>query len=109
MGPTYIIMPLCGSILQAETCWIFSIAENPRWSNIRTHFTIFVLEEKRKQVGASLEVEFILPAIGIIGIGISIFLRKLLWVRYSFMKIIIGKVKIPNYWLESVSVRIGKG
>ena len=25
------------------------------------------------------------------------------------MKIIIGKVKIPNYWLESVSVRIGKG
>ena len=25
-------MPRCGSILQAGTCQIFSIAENPRWS-----------------------------------------------------------------------------
>ena len=26
------ILPLCGSILQAGTCQIFSLAENPRWS-----------------------------------------------------------------------------
>ena len=26
------IIPLCGSILQAETCQILSLAENPRWS-----------------------------------------------------------------------------
>ena len=27
-------MPRCGSILQAETCQIFSIAGNPRWSRV---------------------------------------------------------------------------
>ena len=27
-----IIVPLCGFILQAETCQILSLAENPRWS-----------------------------------------------------------------------------
>ena len=27
-----IIVPLCGSILQAETCQILSLAENPGWS-----------------------------------------------------------------------------
>ena len=26
------IMPRCGSILQAETCQILSLAEDPRWS-----------------------------------------------------------------------------
>ena len=30
----YIILPLWGSILQAGTCWIFSLAENPRWSRV---------------------------------------------------------------------------
>ena len=30
-GPV-ILVPLCGSILQDETCQIFSLAENPRWS-----------------------------------------------------------------------------
>ena len=29
-----IILPLCGSILQAETCKILSLAENPRWSRV---------------------------------------------------------------------------
>ena len=29
-----IIMPRCGSILQAGTCQIFSIAGNPRWSRV---------------------------------------------------------------------------
>ena len=29
-----IIMPLRGSILQAETCQIPSLAENPRWSRV---------------------------------------------------------------------------
>ena len=29
-----IIMPRCGSIQQAETCQIFSIAGNPRWSRV---------------------------------------------------------------------------
>ena len=28
------IKPLCGSILQAWTCQIFSFAENPRWSRV---------------------------------------------------------------------------
>ena len=28
------IMPHCGSILQAGTCQIFSLAENPRWSRV---------------------------------------------------------------------------
>ena len=32
-----IIMPLRGSILQAETCHIFSFAENPRWSRVWQH------------------------------------------------------------------------
>ena len=31
-GCPVIIVPLCGSILQAETCQILSLAENPRWS-----------------------------------------------------------------------------
>ena len=30
-GPDQKIMPLCGSILPAETCQILSFAENPRW------------------------------------------------------------------------------
>ena len=29
-----IIMPLCGSILQLETCKILIIAENPRWQKV---------------------------------------------------------------------------
>ena len=28
------ILPLRGSILQVETCQIFSLAENPRWSRV---------------------------------------------------------------------------
>ena len=28
------IIPLRGSILQAEACQIFSLAENPRWSRV---------------------------------------------------------------------------
>ena len=28
------IMPRCGSILQAETCEILSLAENPTWSQV---------------------------------------------------------------------------
>ena len=31
-GVLYITQPLCGSILQAGTCQILSLAENPRWS-----------------------------------------------------------------------------
>ena len=31
-GPNQEIIPLRGSILQAETCQILSLAENPRWS-----------------------------------------------------------------------------
>ena len=31
-GPSQEIIPLRGSILQAETCQILSFAENPRWS-----------------------------------------------------------------------------
>ena len=31
-GPSQEIIPLRGSILQAETCQILSLAENPRWS-----------------------------------------------------------------------------
>ena len=33
-GAVKIIMPLRGSILQAETCQIPSLAENPRWSRV---------------------------------------------------------------------------
>ena len=33
-GSLQIIMPLCGSILQAGTCQILSLAENPRWSRV---------------------------------------------------------------------------
>ena len=32
LGGPVIIVPLCDSILQAETCQILSLAENPRWS-----------------------------------------------------------------------------
>ena len=32
VGGPVIIVPLRGSILQAETCQILSLAENPRWS-----------------------------------------------------------------------------
>ena len=31
---TCIIIPLCGSLLQVETCQILRIAENPRWSPV---------------------------------------------------------------------------
>ena len=31
-GPSQEIIPLRGSILRAETCQIFSLSENPRWS-----------------------------------------------------------------------------
>ena len=31
-GPNQEIIPLRGSILQAETCQILSLADNPRWS-----------------------------------------------------------------------------
>ena len=33
-GPSQRIMPLCGSILQAGTCQILSLAENPRLSRV---------------------------------------------------------------------------
>jgi len=33
-GPSQEIIPLRGSILQAETCQILSLAENPRWSRV---------------------------------------------------------------------------
>ena len=33
-GSRVIIVPLCGSIMQAETCQILSLAENPRWSRV---------------------------------------------------------------------------
>ena len=36
-GPSWIIKPLCGSILQAETCRILSLAENPRWGIVWQH------------------------------------------------------------------------
>ena len=32
VGGPVILVPLRGSILQAETCQILSLAENPRWS-----------------------------------------------------------------------------
>ena len=28
------VIPLCGSILQAGTCQIFSLAEDPRWKQV---------------------------------------------------------------------------
>ena len=31
-GPSQEIIPLCGSILHAETCQILSLADNSRWS-----------------------------------------------------------------------------
>ena len=34
VGGSLRIMPRCGSILQAETYQIFSLAENPRWSRV---------------------------------------------------------------------------
>ena len=34
VGGFMTIMPCCGSILQAETCQILSLAENPRWSQV---------------------------------------------------------------------------
>ena len=33
-GPSQEMIPLRGSILQAETCQILSLAENPRWSRV---------------------------------------------------------------------------
>ena len=33
-GPSQEMIPLCGFILQAETCQILSLAENPRWSKV---------------------------------------------------------------------------
>ena len=39
-GSRVIIVPLCGSILQAETCQILSLAEYPRWSRVwQKHFS----------------------------------------------------------------------
>ena len=35
------IMPLHGSILQDGTCQILSLAENPRWSQVRQYFKSF--------------------------------------------------------------------
>ena len=37
VGGFMIIMPRCGSILQAGTCQILSLAENPRWSRVWQH------------------------------------------------------------------------
>ena len=34
VGGFMTIMPRCGSILQAGTCQILSLAENPRWSRV---------------------------------------------------------------------------
>ena len=34
LAQSVIIVPLRGSILQAETCQILSLAENPRWSRV---------------------------------------------------------------------------
>ena len=36
------MLPLCGSILQAETCQTLSIAENPRWSRVWQYWTLKV-------------------------------------------------------------------
>ena len=38
------IMPHCGSILQAETCQILSIAENPRWSREWQQFPSLIIK-----------------------------------------------------------------
>ena len=34
LAQSVFIVPLCGSILQAETCQILSLAEYPRWSRV---------------------------------------------------------------------------
>ena len=44
-GPSQRIMPLCGSILQAGTCQILSLAENPRWSRVWQYFVGIAFEE----------------------------------------------------------------
>ena len=38
------IMPLRGSILQAGTCQIFSLAENPRWSRVWQYRAVIALK-----------------------------------------------------------------
>jgi len=44
-GPSQRIMPLCGSILQAGTCQILTLAENPRWSRVwQSKFTNLCLK-----------------------------------------------------------------
>ena len=39
------ILPLCGYILQAGTCQILSLAENPRWSRVCQYLFIFIPED----------------------------------------------------------------
>ena len=51
-GPV-IIVPLCGSILQAETCHILSLAENPRWSP-----SVAIIQER-----CSWELHQVLPLV----------------------------------------------
>ena len=42
--PGQIIMHLCCSILQAGTCKIFSLAENPRWSRVWQYGTLNIIQ-----------------------------------------------------------------
>ena len=42
-GPSQRIMLLCGSILQAGTCQILSLAENPRWSRVWQYGSYYFL------------------------------------------------------------------
>ena len=47
--PGQIIMHLCCSILQAGTCKIFSLAENPRWSRVWQYGTLNTIQTKPHQ------------------------------------------------------------
>ena len=52
-GPSQEIIPLHGSILQAETCQILSLAENPRWS---PSVAIFVGHVGYQRYGISIDI-----------------------------------------------------
>ena len=45
-----IIMPLRGSVLQAETCQISSLAENPRWSRVWQYCYGSILQSESCQI-----------------------------------------------------------
>ena len=95
MGFLQEIIPLCGSILQAGTCQIFSLAEDPRWSRVWQYIwavllTLCIFLLQLKKIGVLEPSVWVLP--GFQNINCWLIPKIQVW-RHQ-------ELKVPNFYMK---------